>query len=488
MTDLTSASDQPLPPPPLPQHVPRERREPPSLPSLDYKQLVGVVVAAVLGQIGLRANVGALSTTLGVLLIVGVVLWPQLRTSRTATVFGAGAVVFAVWLPLRASAWLVALNVAAIAAFLAAAAATVSPLSLRLSTGTLGTITKRLLQARYFFLVLFDAAVPLRSGKITRLAPLLRGVLIAALPVAILTALLASADAAFAGSIAIDMSPGPVFSHVVLTVLAVAAIAGLIAVTGERDEPSWDGTRPFGAVEALVLLASIAVVYAWFAVVQLLSALGKTGGLLAERGVSYSEWARDGFFQLLWVAGLTVVLLVLVRLLVVDGVGTLHQLVRGTGALVALLTTLIVATAIVRLDVYTAEFGQTSLRWYCTAFAWMLGVAFVLIAASHARRFEHSLPVALITALAITLFAVNVLNPDARVVEHNLARSDATEELDTNYVTGLSADAWPALLDERELVVSQSSELSFTARCLEAAESNGYSVFGFNLGIERVSC
>ena len=152
MTDLTSASDQPLPPPPLPQHVPRERREPPSLPSLDYKQLVGVVVAAVLGQIGLRANVGALSTTLGVLLIVGVVLWPQLRTSRTATVFGAGAVVFAVWLPLRASAWLVALNVAAIAAFLAAAAATVSPLSLRLSTGTLGTITKRLLQARYFFL------------------------------------------------------------------------------------------------------------------------------------------------------------------------------------------------------------------------------------------------------------------------------------------------------------------------------------------------
>ena len=303
-----------------------------------------------------------------------------------------------------------------------------------------------------------------------------------------MTALLASADAAFAGSIAIDMSPGPVFSHVVLTVLAVAAIAGLIAVTGERDEPSWDGTRPFGAVEALVLLASIAVVYAWFAVVQLLSALGKTGGLLAERGVSYSEWARDGFFQLLWVAGLTVVLLVLVRILVVDGVGTLHQLVRGTGALVALLTTLIVATAIVRLDVYTAEFGQTSLRWYCTAFAWMLGVAFVLIAAGHARRFEHSLPVALITALAITLFAVNVLNPDARVVEHNLARSDATEELDTNYVTGLSADAWPALLDERELVVSQSSELSFTARCLEAAESNGYSVFGFNLGIERVSC
>lgn len=145
--------------------------------------------------------------------------------------------------------------------------------------------------------------------------------------------------------------------------------------------------------------------------------------------------------------------------------------------------------AILRLWLYTDEFGQTMLRWYCTAFAWMLGAAFVALAAGHAPSLERFLPRALLVLVAGTLFAVNAMNPEARVAEHNLSRSDAVEQLDADYLARLSADAWPTLLRNEPLMTSALSEFtSLRDQCLARDVSNGYGLAGFNLAKQRLDC
>jgi len=444
-----------------------------------------MLAAATLANLALRTGAASLSSAIAVFIIAGPLLGPHVLRNRTALSFTAAAVVFAIWLPVRASIWLTSLNSATVASCLIAAAVTVHPIRLRFATVTIATLLNRFFNGRFFVQVIRKAVAPLTAARSDQLVPILRGLAIAAVPFAVLAALLASADAVFAHSFSTDMDPSSFISHAVLTLMAFAGVAGLVSMTAQPVDESFTEHRPLGATEALVLLASIGGLYAAFAIVQLFTALGGADLLLKEQGTSYAEYASSGFFQLLWVAGLTVGLLLAIRTFVTDGQSFIHQAVRFAGAVVSLLTTLIAATAIVRLWLYTDEFGQTTLRWYCTAFAWMLGALFVVLAIGHSRKAEHLLPAAALVIVAATLLAVNVANPEARVAEHNLGR--AYGELDTLYLTTLSADAWPALL-ANEQVTNELTLPEYANRCERADEAFGYGIFGFNLAHARLEC
>lgn len=481
-------------PPPLPPsgddwRPPQPPRPRPELPILTLGELAWLITAAALTDIGLRTGLSTATSALAALIVAIVILGPRTRQNVVSTSFTLGAIVFALWLPLRASTWLTSLNAAAVAALLLCAAATARPLRLRLTTNTIAIVISRIFLSRLFLLVLALAAAPFRTTRASQAVPILRGVLIAILPVAVMATLLASADVVFAESITTDIDPSIWIGHVLLTVVAAAAIAGIVAIAGDQPDESFEERRPLGATEALVLLASLGGLYAAFTLVQLRSALGHNDQILQNQGVTYAEYARNGFFQLLWVAGLTIVLLGIVRLLVTNGRSALHSAVRVLGSIVALLTTLIVVAAIGRLGLYTDEFGQTTLRWYCTAFAWMLGVAFVAIAVGHWSRAERLLPVTLVGLVAVTLFTVNMVNPEARVAEHNLGRNDAAGSLDAEYLTRLSADAWPALLNRASLVSSRlPAGQTLQAHCDAADMPRGFGPFGFNLAVERLKC
>jgi hypothetical protein len=88
-----------------------------------------------------------------------------------------------------------------------------------------------------------------------------------------------------------------------------------------------------------------------------------------------------------------------------------------------------------------------------------------------------------------TLFTVNVVNPEARVAEHNLARTDAVERLDADYLMCLSADAWPALLQHELLMTGRlHSVATLRDQCDLADAANSYGLAGFNLARQRLEC
>jgi hypothetical protein len=95
---------------------------------------------------------------------------------------------------------------------------------------------------------------------------------------------------------------------------------------------------------------------------------------------------------------------------------------------------------------YQQAYGFTVLRLLVTAAELWLGVLYVAILVAGRRLRAPWLPRAVVASAATTLVALGALNPEGFVAAHNVARFAATGKIDIGYLSGLSADAVPALL------------------------------------------
>ncbi|MGI8939269.1 MAG: DUF4153 domain-containing protein [Iamia sp.] len=179
---------------------------------------------------------------------------------------------------------------------------------------------------------------------------------------------------------------------------------------------------------------------------------------MTSSGLTPAEYARSGFFQLCWAAGLLVVFLALVRALATPG-ALAHPLVRGLGALVPVLALGLVVVSLRRMALYDQAFGLTMLRlWVVGAALWMGAVLVMTAARTQGLGAGRAWLVAGAGLAAVVLvLAADVADPEAFVARHNLDRADEGAELDLGYLADLSDDAVPALAgaaaDEQDPVV-----------------------------------
>jgi hypothetical protein len=182
-------------------------------------------------------------------------------------------------------------------------------------------------------------------------------------------------------------------------------------------------------------------------------ALGSAGRRVLETaGLTWAEYARNGFFQLLAVAALTVlVLLVLRGWTRLTPEGTQHRALVVLGEVTVALTLLLVVVAFRRLDLYIATLGLTMLRLFSLLFTVWTGVVLVCLGLSLA-----GLPAKLAGrswfgpaaagAGLVLLLGLNVVNPEALVVGHNRGVAAEIDRYDVEYGAELSDDAVPAAL------------------------------------------
>lgn len=419
-----------------------------TLASFGGALLIGLITDQAIrsGAIGLGSSLALMFATL-VLVFAGALARLESR------LVAAAAAAFGLCLALRASPWLIWPDIAA-ALVLLTVAASIAVRGSLLDLGMAESLARGLHAVLHG---LAGAPFVLRPilntrSRLSAIVPVARGLLIAAPIAVLLAALLASADPIFASFLKIDIDIGRLLLDVVYVAIGAAVIAGLLRLaTAEPldrvDGPAWR----LGAVEGLVVLAVLDVVFGVFAIAQAIAASGTAANTLRAAGVTYSDYARNGFFQLLWVAGITLVVLVLF-----SRVTRLYSR-RARLAFVVLaemaiaLTLLIVVAAFVRLGLYESAYGFTMLRLYSHIFAGWIAVVCVLLAADLAGAFRGRrwfVGATGVTALLL-LLALNVINPEAVVVGLNADRAAATHKIDAQYLRELSSDATPALLAER---------------------------------------
>jgi hypothetical protein len=163
-------------------------------------------------------------------------------------------------------------------------------------------------------------------------------------------------------------------------------------------------------------------------------------------GLTIAEYARHGFFELAWVVGLTLPLL-----LAADwcldrrqprAVAWFHRL---AGAVTGLLL-LVLASAFHRMTLYESLYGLTELRFYTLVFmGWLAGVLPWFAGTVLRGRRSRFVPGTLVAAYSVVL-ALNVANPDRIIAVLNLRRIGTHSSVDVSYLVTLSADAVPALV------------------------------------------
>jgi hypothetical protein len=289
------------------------------------------------------------------------------------------------------------------------------------------------------------------AGASGRLAPVLRGTGVAVLLLVVFGALFAGADAAFAdllGNLVPDLD-SPADGPLRLVTFALGVVGALAAARTAAAPVPWDRTRvpagrPRGRTEWALPLAVLTVLFAAFNAVQLAVLFGGYDAVLAKTGLTYSEYARQGFWQLLVVTLLfLVVVIVAVRTAPRSGPRD-RLLVRGVLGVLCALALVVVASAVRRMDMYVDAYGLTRLRISVFAMEFWLGLVIVLVMAAGVWG-ARWLPRAVALSAAAGVLAFGLMSPDAVIAEHNVQRYTTHGKLDQRYLEGLSVDAVPAL-------------------------------------------
>ncbi|MDP9796625.1 hypothetical protein J2S43_005137 [Catenuloplanes nepalensis] len=359
-----------------------------------------------------------------------------LWSAATVLLLGAGTI--------RAAGWLFALCV--VTALLTAVLATGGGTSVR-ALGYLTTIMPAAAARAVPWLA--RGARTLRRGRTADSPRLALPILLTVALLIVFGALFISADAAFAELITASLPEldGAIVARVLVLFPALTLLLGALAfvrvappATADLDEPL---RRPVRRTEWLLPVVALDLLFGAFVLVQAAVLFGGAEHVLATAGLTYAEYARSGFWQLLVVTGLTLLVLGVAALTAPRASTTDRLVVRVLLGTLAGLTLLIVASALSRMSLYADVYGLTRLRVLVFACELWLGAVFVMVLVAGVRLRARWLPRAVFGTAVLALLTLVAVNPDALIARHNLNE----DRIDTAYLGQLSADAVPELAE-----------------------------------------
>ena len=310
-----------------------------------------------------------------------------------------------------------------------------------------------------------------RSWKDTgNLGSVLRGLLFALPVLLVFGVLLGSADEVFANSFAgifdwlfsaniFDLFDplfvAGVMGWLMLSALSYALARQIIQVEDTVAETDSDNNlkkqRPsfrIGMIEATMVLGSVALLFAFFVMIQFTYLFGGQANI-AET-LNYSQYARRGFFELVAVA-----VLVLGMILLFDRITLRRDNRQGIffsvlSIVIVGLTMVMLVSAWKRMELYELAYGFTYLRVLTHVFMFWLAVLLVFAILDVMRVRTNIFALGVLVSCIGYIATLNVMNIDNYIAERNIQAYFAEEtevDLDICYLRTLSADASPAMAD-----------------------------------------
>jgi hypothetical protein len=293
------------------------------------------------------------------------------------------------------------------------------------------------------------------NGSSRLLLAIGRGLLVAVPLVCLFGALFIAADAAFEGLLKKYLNIENLITHGFWIALFAWLAMGFLRQTLLASQ--WESLniklQPFfttGIIEMLVVLGLLNALFLSFVLVQFFYLFGGAS-LVDVTKLTFAEYARRGFFELVAVAALVLPLLLLADWFVRrDHPGHLRIFRVLEGTLIALLF-VIMFSAVRRMGLYMETYGLTELRIYTTAFMGWLALVFVWFLVTVLREQRERFAFGALSAGLVVVLGMNAMNPDDLIVRTNVRRetqgATARVPFDAPYVALLSADSVPALIE-----------------------------------------
>lgn len=296
-----------------------------------------------------------------------------------------------------------------------------------------------------------------KGTKNTQALYVLAGIGISIPLIAVVLVMLSSADVVFRESMdAIfgEIDGWDVFCCILWSVAIFFFSYGMVSLLEERGlNENVKDHRTGQPVIAVSATAVIALIYIYFCVIQVVYLFAGYGTL--PEGYTYAQYARQGFFQLLFICLMNLVL-------VLAGLGFFREskALKAILLVISLCTFVMIASSAYRMFLYIGVYHLTFLRIFVL---WALFVIALLMAGIVAKTLKNTFPLfryglAVITCCYLVL---SYGQPDYWIARYNISayvkqegekqageNRDREYAADTWYLRNLSADAAPAIMSK----------------------------------------
>jgi hypothetical protein len=216
----------------------------------------------------------------------------------------------------------------------------------------------------------------------------------------------------------------------------------------------------------------VVILFIIFVIIQFQYFFGGEGNI-GVAGYTYSQYARSGFNELIWVALCSLVMSLGLSTITRRETNWQKRVYSGLSVALMGLVLVILVSAYQRLTLAIDWHGFSRLRLYPRVFLIWVGILFIAVIVLEVIRRERYFALAAVVAsigFAVTLSLVNV---DASIVRHNAYRTLEGKHFNVNHLTTLSADAVPALAEaylDRSLPVETRDGLGAALVCFLNSE------------------
>lgn len=427
------------------------------------------VALGLLGDHLVRAHLWGVNVTLGLIAVAGTAaaLRPgrrrEVTENRSVWPWLAAAFFAAMW-AVRDAPLLLAAD---LAAALALASLPLVPGATLAVAGAVETIVAPARAAWHAGLGVFRLAPEMRPWMhqalaATRATSVGVGLVLALPAVLVFGSLFASADPTFGAAVSslISVDLRPLASHVFVAGVLSWAIAGYL----------WALARPPRAfpipcprlglpwLTVLTALGAVALVFTVFVATQAGSLFRGEAFIREQTGLTYAEYARRGFFQMIMASALSLPLVYAAPFTIAKVTDERESTsLTSLMALQLALTVLVLASGLWRMGLYVRAYGLTEDRLYGTAVMLWIGAAIAVLARTALRGRPAGAAFGSVIAAVVLLAGLNLANPQALIARYNLAHP-GRRGADVEHLAQLGGDAVPVL-------VSRFDEVAPDRRC-----------------------
>ena len=275
--------------------------------------------------------------------------------------------------------------------------------------------------------------------------------LICAIPLlGIVIALLYQADAVFAhalsGMFSFDVPISRVIGIGFMFAYALfAAYCGIRYLGKGTISAQSKDLRKLEPMIANTILVLVSVVYLLFSVIQIFSLF--LGKMQLPDGYTYARYAREGFFQLLFVCIINVSLVLFFM-----GCFRENRFKKILLTVISGCTYVMIASSAFRMCLYIQNYRLTFLRVFVL---WMLALIGVLLGGIVAQIYRQTFPLFRYTIVAVTIavFAFGIVRPDYWIAKYDIARGPQQEN--DRMLPYLSTDAAPVIVGHKGTWVNE---------------------------------
>ncbi|MEH7094199.1 DUF4153 domain-containing protein [Neobacillus vireti] len=275
--------------------------------------------------------------------------------------------------------------------------------------------------------------------------------------------------------------------RLVVVLICMGAFFGLMQVMVKKqmeaiNQQDWQASVKLDTIISVTVLVLINLVYILFTIVQFRYFF--SGSLQGD--YTYAEYARKGFFELLFVTLINLSITIAVLSFGESGKNGIRRMRQILLTILVLSSAVLLSSAFLRLGMYEEAYGFTFTRVLVHSFMIFLVVIFtytlVKIWVEKLSLFHFYF----ITAL-IYYTTINIMDLDRIVVKENINRFEETSKIDAYYLSSLSSTGVLGLVElyERDEPIPKLEKILRDKHIEFQAESHTWQ--SFNLKRKRAS-